>query len=164
MGVELGLALAALGQSGSESCPTCGHHQTTGLWLMIGFLGQAIFTARFLAQWIASERRRDSVVPVVFWWLSLAGGVVLLSYAVHRRDPVITVGQGMGVFIYLRNLMLVAKGKRRADRRQARAEAESDGQGTAPAASIPRPHVQDDRGESTRGLALGRGRRDPASA
>lgn len=106
-----------LGAAGLALCPTCGHQNTTGLWLMIGFLGQAVFTARFLAQWIASEKRRDSVVPVVFWWLSLGGGMLLLAYAVNRRDPVITVGQSMGVFIYVRNLMLVAKGRRRAARR-----------------------------------------------
>lgn len=84
------------------------------IWLLIGFAGQAIFTARFLVQWIASERQRDSVVPVAFWWLSLFGGLTLLSYAVHRRDPVIIVGQSMGVLIYVRNLMLVTKRKRRA--------------------------------------------------
>jgi lipid-A-disaccharide synthase-like uncharacterized protein len=85
-------------------------------WLVIGFLGQAVFTARFLVQWLASERKRDSIVPVAFWWLSLAGGIILLSYAIHRRDPVIIVGQGMGLFIYTRNLMLIAKGRRRASR------------------------------------------------
>lgn len=87
------------------------------LWLLIGFVGQGVFTARFLVQWIASERRRDSVVPVAFWWLSLAGGTTLLAYAIHRRDPVIIVGQALGVFIYVRNLMLVEKGKRRSARR-----------------------------------------------
>src|SRR6188508_1916826 len=87
-------------------------------WLVIGFLGQAVFTARFLVQWIASERKRDSVVPVAFWWLSLAGGMILLTYAIHRRDPVIIVGQAMGLFIYTRNLRLIAKGKRRADQRR----------------------------------------------
>jgi lipid-A-disaccharide synthase-like uncharacterized protein len=94
--------------------------ETARLWLVIGFTGQAIFTARFLVQWVASERRRDSVVPVAFWWLSLLGGLTLLAYAVSRRDPVIVVGQGMGIFIYVRNLMLVAKGKRRAAKRTQR--------------------------------------------
>ncbi len=83
-------------------------------WLIIGFAGQLIFTARFLVQWLASERKRDSVVPVAFWWLSMAGGLTLLCYAVHREDPVIIFGQALGVFIYIRNLMLVSKGKRRA--------------------------------------------------
>jgi lipid-A-disaccharide synthase-like uncharacterized protein len=81
-------------------------------WLTLGFLGQALFTARFLIQWVVSERRRDSVVPVAFWWLSLLGGTALLSYAIFRRDPVIITGQGMGLFIYTRNLMLVGKSRR----------------------------------------------------
>jgi lipid-A-disaccharide synthase-like uncharacterized protein len=94
-------------------------------WIVIGFTGQLLFTARFLAQWIASERKKDSVVPVAFWWLSLAGGLTLLSYAVYRQDPVIIVGQALGVFVYVRNLMLVAKGRRRAAKRLARAEKQS---------------------------------------
>jgi lipid-A-disaccharide synthase-like uncharacterized protein len=103
--------------------------QSTTFWLAIGFTGQAIFTARFLVQWLASERKRDSVIPVAFWWLSLGGGLTLLAYAASRRDPVIVVGQGMGVFIYVRNLMLVAKGKRRAAKRAQR-EAEQKGMHT----------------------------------
>jgi lipid-A-disaccharide synthase-like uncharacterized protein len=95
------------------SNPTC--------WLVIGFLGQALFTARFVVQWVVSEKARDSVVPVAFWWLSLLGGVALLSYAISRRDPVIVVGQTMGLFVYVRNLMLVAKATRRAARRATRA-------------------------------------------
>src|SRR3954469_17295425 len=87
------------------------------LWLIIGFAGQALFTARFLVQWIASERKRDSVVPVAFWWLSLLGGLTLLSYASYRQDPVIIVGQAMGLVVYARNLMLVGKAKRRGTRR-----------------------------------------------
>ena len=82
-------------------------------WLVVGFLGQALFTARFVVQWLESERNRDSVVPVAFWWLSLFGGLALLSYAVSRRDPVIMIGQAMGLVVYVRNLMLVAKAKRR---------------------------------------------------
>ena len=92
------------------------------LWMIIGFAGQALFTARFLVQWIASERKRDSVVPVAFWWLSLLGGLTLLSYASYRQDPVIIVGQGMGLVVYARNLMLVGKAKRRAARRHRRGE------------------------------------------
>jgi lipid-A-disaccharide synthase-like uncharacterized protein len=88
-------------------------------WLAIGFTGQLIFTARFLVQWVASERKRDSVVPVAFWWLSLLGGLTLLSYASYRRDPVIIVGQAMGLVVYARNLMLVGKARRRAASRQA---------------------------------------------
>src|SRR5918993_2915921 len=90
-------------------------------WMIIGFLGQAIFTARFLVQWVVSEKKRDSVVPVAFWWLSLFGGVTLLSYAISRRDPVIIVGQGMGLFVYVRNLMLVGKARRRAAHHEGRA-------------------------------------------
>ena len=82
-------------------------------WLTVGFLGQGLFTARFLVQWMASERQRDAVVPVAFWWLSLMGGMVLLSYAISRHDPVIVVGQSMGLFIYVRNLMLIDKARRR---------------------------------------------------
>jgi lipid-A-disaccharide synthase-like uncharacterized protein len=76
---------------------------------MIGFLGQAVFTARFLAQWLVSERRGRSVVPLVFWWLSLAGGLLLLAYAASREDPVIMVGQSLGLFVYVRNLMLLLR-------------------------------------------------------
>ena len=82
-------------------------------WLTIGFVGQALFTARFLVQWMASEKERDAVVPVAFWWLSLIGGAALLAYAISRRDPVIVVGQSLGLFIYARNLMLIDKARRR---------------------------------------------------
>src|SRR5262249_30531535 len=88
------------------------------IWLIIGFSGQALFTARFLVQWIASERKRDSIVPVAFWWLSLLGGLTLLSYASFRQDPVIIVGQGMGLVIYARNLRLGGRAKPRAARRR----------------------------------------------
>jgi lipid-A-disaccharide synthase-like uncharacterized protein len=83
-------------------------------WLTVGFLGQALFTARFLVQWLASEKERRSVVPVAFWWLSLLGGAAILSYAISRRDPVIITGQGMGLFVYIRNLMLLSKARERA--------------------------------------------------
>ena len=78
-----------------------------GVWLAIGFLGQALFSGRFLVQWLASERMKKSVSPNLFWWFSIAGGVVLLIYALHRQDPVFIVGQGMGLFIYLRNIYLI---------------------------------------------------------
>lgn len=81
-------------------------------WLAVGFLGQAMFSARFIVQWIASERKRKSVVPRAFWWLSLAGGIVLLSYAVHRGDPVFILGQGAGIVVYLRNLVLIRRATR----------------------------------------------------
>ena len=79
------------------------------LWLGIGFLGQALFSARFLVQWLASERARRSIVPKAFWFFSLAGGVTLLAYALYRRDPVFIAGQGAGLFIYTRNLMLIRR-------------------------------------------------------
>jgi lipid-A-disaccharide synthase-like uncharacterized protein len=77
------------------------------LWLGIGFLGQALFSARFLAQWVASERLRKSVVPRVFWYFSVAGGLTLLAYAVHRWDPVFIVGQAAGLVVYARNLYFI---------------------------------------------------------
>lgn len=84
---------------------------TWTLWLMIGFLGQALFTARFVVQWLVSERQRNSVVPEAFWWLSLMGGTALLSYATWRKDPVIMIGQAMGLLVYMRNLMLLCKAR-----------------------------------------------------
>lgn len=77
------------------------------LWVLIGFLGQAFFSARFLVQWIASERRRESVIPTYFWYFSIGGGIVLLAYAIHRRDIVFGVGQATGLFVYARNLYFV---------------------------------------------------------
>lgn len=77
------------------------------VWIAVGFIGQALFSARFFVQWIASERRKKSVVPNLFWFFSLGGGAVLLAYAIHRRDPVFAVGQGAGLIIYLRNLWLI---------------------------------------------------------
>ena len=77
------------------------------VWLTIGFLGQALFSMRFIVQWIKSERMKRSVVPLAFWYFSLAGGVALFAYALHRLDPVFVVGQGLGIFIYLRNLWLI---------------------------------------------------------
>jgi lipid-A-disaccharide synthase-like uncharacterized protein len=77
------------------------------LWLTVGFLGQALFSMRFIVQWIKSERMKRSVVPLAFWYFSLAGGAALLVYALHRNDPVFIVGQGLGIFIYLRNLWLI---------------------------------------------------------
>jgi lipid-A-disaccharide synthase-like uncharacterized protein len=80
---------------------------TEQFWLGFGLLGQALFSARFIVQWIASERRRRSVVPLAFWYFSLAGGVTLLAYAIYRRDPVFILGQGAGLFVYARNLWLI---------------------------------------------------------
>ena len=83
------------------------------LWVAVGFLGQLLFTARFLVQWVQSERQRRSVTPVAFWYFSLGGGLVLLLYAVHRRDPVFILGQAAGLLIYSRNLWLIGRERRR---------------------------------------------------
>jgi lipid-A-disaccharide synthase-like uncharacterized protein len=82
------------------------------VWLAIGCVGQLLFCARFLVQWIASEQKRHSVVPVAFWWLSLLGGSTLLAYSIFRRDPVIITGQALGLVVYARNLMLLGSAKR----------------------------------------------------
>src|SRR3954454_14748592 len=120
------------------------------LWLIVGFAGQALFTARFLVQWIVSERERDSVVPVAFWWLSLLGGLTLLSYASYRQDPVIIVGQGMGLIVYARNLMLVGKAKRRTTRhRKPHPHDDPTGEIEAHAAHVHRPHRDHDRSAAT---------------
>jgi lipid-A-disaccharide synthase-like uncharacterized protein len=78
-----------------------------GWWLAIGFGGQALFMARFVIQWFVSEKQRKSVIPVSFWYFSIFGALVLLVYALHRRDPVFIAGQMLGVLIYLRNLHLI---------------------------------------------------------
>lgn len=82
-------------------------------WLIIGFLGQILFSLRFLVQWMASEKEKKSVIPVSFWYFSLGGSFLLLSYAVHRQDPVFILGQSMGFVIYIRNLVLIDKEKQR---------------------------------------------------
>lgn len=86
------------------------------IWLCIGFLGQLLFTLRFLVQWWQSERQGRSVIPVAFWYFSLAGGFILLGYAVYKVDPVFIVGQATGVFVYLRNLRLISKSRQQGDR------------------------------------------------
>ena len=80
-------------------------------WMTIGFVGQGFFTARFVLQWLASERKGSSVKPEQFWWLSLFGGSAILCYAISRRDLVIATGQGMELFVYARNLALLYKTK-----------------------------------------------------
>jgi lipid-A-disaccharide synthase-like uncharacterized protein len=77
------------------------------VWLSIGLLGQALFSARFFVQWIASERRKRSVMPRAFWYFSVGGGLTLLAYAIYRRDPVFILGQGAGLFVYARNLWFI---------------------------------------------------------
>lgn len=82
------------------------------LWMAIGFVGQALFGSRFVIQWICSERERRSVVPQAFWYLSVLGGLTLLSYAVWRLDPVFIAGQALGVLVYGRNLHLLSVARR----------------------------------------------------
>jgi len=89
------------------------------IWLAVGLFGQAMFSARFLVQWIASEMQRRSVVPQLFWYFSLAGGATLFVYAIHREDPVFIIGQGAGLFIYARNLWLIRAARRRAEAERA---------------------------------------------
>lgn len=83
--------------------------QRPDLWIVIGLAGQLLFSARFLVQWITSEIRRESVVPVSFWFLSIGGSLILLAYAIHRRDPVFILGQSVGSVVYLRNLALIRR-------------------------------------------------------
>ena len=82
------------------------------IWVDIGLLGQALFGARFIIQWIMSERVGRSIIPLPFWFCSLGGGVVLLSYAIHRQDIVFILGQGMGLIVYTRNLVLIYRESR----------------------------------------------------
>ncbi len=82
-------------------------NSTEIIFLSIGFLGQGLFASRFIYQWIYSERKGRSSIPLLFWYLSIFGGIGLLIYAIYRKDPVIIVGQSFGIFIYLRNLYLI---------------------------------------------------------
>lgn len=77
-----------------------------GYWLALGLAGQIVFTGRFLLQWLYSEKRGESLIPMTFWYASIIGGAVLLVYAIHLRDPVFITGQVFGVVIYLRNVQL----------------------------------------------------------
>jgi lipid-A-disaccharide synthase-like uncharacterized protein len=78
-------------------------------WLVVGVTGQLMFTARFLVQWLASERAGRSVVPVLFWWFSIAGSLIVLAYGIHKLEPVIIIGQLPGTVIYSRNLWLIRR-------------------------------------------------------
>ena len=79
------------------------------LMVIIGFAGQGLFAMRFIIQWLTSEKHARSVIPLAFWYFSIGGGAVLLLYALWRKDPVIICGQGLGLFIYLRNLYLIKR-------------------------------------------------------
>jgi lipid-A-disaccharide synthase-like uncharacterized protein len=77
--------------------------------ILIGYIAQGLFAMRFVVQWIASERAGRSVVPTTFWVFSIGGGIMLLGYAIYRKDPVFIIGQAFGVFVYLRNLQFVLR-------------------------------------------------------
>ncbi len=81
------------------------------IFLLIGLISQGLFASRFIIQWIYSEKKGKSYIPIAFWYLSIFGGLGLLIYAIHRKDPVIILGQSFGLFIYLRNLILIYKNK-----------------------------------------------------
>ena len=86
------------------------------VWLLVGFLGQALFASRFIIQWFKSELVGRSVIPISFWYCSLGGGVILLAYAIHRLDPVFIAGQGAGLIVYSRNLILISRERKSAPR------------------------------------------------
>ena len=81
------------------------------IFLIIGFFGQFIFASRFIVQWIYSEKKGESSIPIIFWYLSIIGGLSLLIYAIFRKDPVIIMGQCFGILIYARNLILIYRKK-----------------------------------------------------
>ena len=80
---------------------------TETIWVAIGFLGQGLFFGRWLVQWVVSERKAESRMPIAFWYLSLVGGLITLAYAIYRHDPVFIAGQSIGALVYIRNLMLI---------------------------------------------------------
>jgi lipid-A-disaccharide synthase-like uncharacterized protein len=83
------------------------------IWLGIGFLGQSLFFSRWVLQWAASERLAESHIPISFWYMSLIGSVIVLAYAIHKIDPVFIAGQGVGTVVYVRNLILLHRAKKR---------------------------------------------------
>ncbi len=86
--------------------------QGIGIWEVVGFLGLAVFSSRFIIQWIASEREKKSVIPIAFWYLSIVGSLCLLAYAIERADPVFILSYLFNGFIYMRNLMLIRKNRK----------------------------------------------------
>lgn len=91
------------------------------LWVIVGLIGQLLFAGRFLIQWISSERKRESHIPISFWYLSLAGGLLLLFYSIYRKDPVFIIGQSVGIVVYVRNLILIYRATHAAEIRRERA-------------------------------------------
>ena len=93
--------------------------RTWDFWVAFGLAGQMLFGSRFIVQWIASERKKTSHIPIIFWYLSLSGGIVTALYAIHRRDPVFVIGQSAGLIVYIRNLMLIHRHGAHAQQRAA---------------------------------------------
>jgi lipid-A-disaccharide synthase-like uncharacterized protein len=85
------------------------------LWVAFGLVGQVLFGSRFIVQWAASERKKESYIPVTFWYLSLSGGIITAVYAIHIRDTVFTIAQCAGLLVYVRNLMLIYRKPSHAD-------------------------------------------------
>jgi len=92
------------------------NHETiiNTIWLTIGFGGQAVFSMRFIVQWLSSEKQKRCVIPVAFWYISIVGAIFVFTYAIHRRDPVFIVGQAFGILIYSRNLYFIYSEKKAA--------------------------------------------------
>ncbi|KAA3519371.1 lipid A biosynthesis protein [Agrobacterium vitis] len=88
-------------------------HDTNDLiWLALGVIAQLMFSLRFIIQWLVSEKQKRSVIPAAFWWFSVIGGIMLLAYGIHRGEPIIMLGQGLGIIVYIRNLMLLHQGRK----------------------------------------------------
>jgi lipid-A-disaccharide synthase-like uncharacterized protein len=109
---ELTERLYQAGKSSGIASVLGGASTAVIFWLSLGLFGQLLFTGRMVVQWIASERKGTSVVPPMFWWMSLIGSVLLLAYFLWRRDPIGLLGQAFGSFIYLRNIIWILEGKR----------------------------------------------------
>ena len=82
------------------------------VWVSLGLLGQLCFFLRFFIQWIASEKKKKSTIPIAFWFFSIAGGAILLIYSIYRKDPVFILGQSTGLLIYSRNLYFIYRKKK----------------------------------------------------
>lgn len=108
------------------------------IWMGVGFLGQAVFAMRFVVQWIASERRKRSFIPVAFWYLSILGSAILLAYSIYRRDPVFIAGQSLNMVIYVRNIHLI---QFRKDRKLGFRFGGAGGNADAPANDSDAPHA-----------------------
>ncbi|MDA0691148.1 MAG: lipid-A-disaccharide synthase N-terminal domain-containing protein [Nitrospinae bacterium] len=85
---------------------------TATYWLVVGFIGQALFAMRFIIQWIISEKHGESIIPLPFWYFSIGGSIILLTYSIHKQDPVFILGQSLGSVIYIRNLILISRKKK----------------------------------------------------